>query len=150
LDNAIIQKINFEIEQIDENIDASQPLLDLCKTKEPDFIEKCGIAMILHSFYNGIENIILIIIKNTDYNLTNGLKWHKDLLNKAFEQTENRSKIFRDELKMSLNEYLRFRHFVRHAYGFQLKWEDMKAILSEMTNVWGKIKEDIKLFLENN
>ena len=51
---------------------------------------------------------------------------------------------------MSLNEYLRFRHFVRHAYGFQLKWEDMKAILSEMTNVWGKIKEDIKLFLENN
>ena len=150
MDNSIIQKITFEIEQIDENMDASQPLLDLCKTKEPDFVEKCGIAMILHSFYNGIENILLIIIKNTDSNLPNGLKWHKDLLYKAFEQTENRSKIFREELKMSLNEYLRFRHFVRHAYGFQFKWEDMKAILFDVKSVWEKVKEDIKLFLENN
>ena len=150
MDNSIIQKIAYEIEQIDENMNASQPLLDLCKIKEPDFVEKCGIAMILHSFYNGIENILLIIIKNTDSNLPNGLKWHKDLLHKAFEQTENRSKIFRDELKMSLNEYLRFRHFVRHAYGFQLKWEDMRVILSEMKSVWEKVKEDLKLFLENN
>jgi len=33
LDNAIIQKIQFEIEQIDELIDAASPLFDLCKNK---------------------------------------------------------------------------------------------------------------------
>ena len=150
MDNAITQKINFEIEQIDENISASKPLLDLCKIKEPDFVEKCGAAMILHSFYNGIENILLMITKNKDSNLPNGLKWHKELLGRAFEQTENRSKIFRDELQMPLNEYLRFRHFVRHAYGFQLKWEDMKPLFFDMLDAWGQIKEDLKLFLERN
>ena len=51
LDNSIIQKINFEIQQIDGNINSSKPLIDLCGIKEPDFVEKCGIAMILHSFY---------------------------------------------------------------------------------------------------
>ena len=150
MNNAIIQKITFEIGQIDDNINASSPLLELCKLREPDFIEKCGISMILHSFYNGIENIIVLIVKNKDLNLPNGIRWHKELLNKAFEKTENRTQIFRNELKIPLNEYMRFRHFVRHSYGSQLKWEDMKIILFELNMIWEKIKEDLKIFLENN
>jgi hypothetical protein len=55
LDSGIIQKITFEINQIDQLINESKPLFDLCKLKEPDFVERCGIALILQSFYNGIE-----------------------------------------------------------------------------------------------
>ena len=150
MDNAIIQKILFEIEQIDENIKLSSPLCDLCKNNDPDFVEKCGISMILHSFYNGIENIMSLIIKNMDSSFPSGIKWHKELLAKAFEKTENRTEIFRDELKIPLNEYLKFRHFVRHAYGFQLKWEDMKPILFNMNIMWEKAKIDINNFLKNN
>jgi hypothetical protein len=69
LDNAIIQKIQFEIEQIEELIKASSPVFQLCRIREPDFVEKCGIALILQSFYNGIEKIMLLIIKNKDMNL---------------------------------------------------------------------------------
>jgi hypothetical protein len=58
LDSAITQKILFEIEQIEELINETNLLSDLCKIREPDFVERCGIALILHSFYNGIENII--------------------------------------------------------------------------------------------
>jgi len=120
LDNAIIQKIQFEIEQIDELIDASNPVFDLCRIKEPDFIEKCGVALILQSFYNGIEKLILLIIKNKDIKLPTGIKWHKELFDKAFKKTKNRTHIFKEELYESLYEYLRFRHFVRHAYGFEM------------------------------
>ena len=150
MDNSIIQKISFEIDQINENINASSLMVDLCKIREPNFVEKCGISMILHSFYNGIENIMLLIIKNIDSNLPNGIKWHKELLDKAFVKTDNRAEIFRNELKMPLNEYLKFRHFVRHTYGIHLKWEDMKILLFDMNITWEKIKKDIKLFLDNN
>jgi hypothetical protein len=59
----------------------------------------------------------LLIIKNKDASLPNGIKWHKELFAKAFEKTENRSQIFKEEIKMPLNDYLQFRHFVRHSYG---------------------------------
>jgi hypothetical protein len=140
----------FEIEQIDELITDSSPVFDLCKIREPDFVEKCGIALILHSFYNGIENILSLIIKNKDSGLPNGIKWHKELFIKAFEKTENRSQIFREELKAGLNDYLQFRHFVRHSYSFQLKWEKMKNMFFGMNMVWKNIKMDLNIFIENN
>jgi len=150
LDNVTAQKVMFEIEQIDELINESSPLFDLCKIKEPDFVERCGIAMILQSFYNGIENILLLIIKDKDAVLPNGIKWHRELFAKAFEATENRSQIIREELKVPINEYLQFRHFVRHSYGFQLKWEKMKNMLFGMNIMWESIKEDINMFIKNN
>ncbi|GHU73590.1 hypothetical protein FACS189450_13660 [Spirochaetia bacterium] len=36
MDDAIREKIMFEISQIDEALDDAKPLLDLCKIKEPD------------------------------------------------------------------------------------------------------------------
>jgi hypothetical protein len=150
LDNAIIQKIQFEIEQIDELINSASPLFDLCKIREPDFVERCGIAMILQSFYNGIEKILLLIIKNKDMELPNGIRWHKELFDNAFKTTKNRTYIFREELCEKLNDYLQFRHFVRHTYGFKLKWEKMKTILFDMNILWEEIKEDINIFIKNN
>ena len=150
MDSAITQKILFEIEQIDELITDSSPVFHLCEIREPDFVEKCGIALILHSFYNGIENILLLIIKNKDVVLPNGIKWHKELFAKAFKKTENRSQIFREELKVGLNDYLQFRHFVRHSYSFQLKWEKMKNMFFDMNTIWKNIKMDINIFIENN
>ena len=150
MDNATTQKILFEIEQIDELIGSSSPLFNLCKIREPDFVEKCGIALILHSFYNGIENITSLIIKASDSVLPNGIKWHKELFAKAFEKTENRYQIFREELRVPLNDYLQFRHFVRHSYDFQLKWEKMKNMLFDMNMIWENTKEDINTFIKNN
>ena len=92
---------------------------------------------------------MLLIIKNRNDGLLNGTKWHKDLLSKAFEKSDKEINIFRDELKVSLNEYMQFRHFVRHTYGFQLKWEKMKKLLFDMNTIWEMIKEDIKIYIKN-
>jgi hypothetical protein len=150
LDNTIIQKIQFEIEQINKLIKESTPIFDLCKVREPDFVEKCGIAMILQSFYNGIEKIMLLIVKNKDSKLPNGIKWHKELFDCTFTKTEYRTKVFGNELGESLNDYLQFRHLTRHTYGFQLTWEKMEDLLFNMNMIWDKVKEDIKIFIENN
>jgi hypothetical protein len=55
-------------------------LRDLCKIRVPDIIEKSAMALLLQSFYNGIENILIIIVKYFDGKLPNSSKRHKELL----------------------------------------------------------------------
>jgi hypothetical protein len=69
-------------------------------------------------------------------------------LDRAFITAENEKPIFRNELQEPLNEYLKFRHFIRHAYGFQLEWERMEDLAKELNDIWIKIKEDITTFIE--
>ena len=47
-------------------------LLENSKTEEPTLIELTAIGSILHSFYNGIENIFKAIGKNIDAEIPNG------------------------------------------------------------------------------
>jgi len=150
LDNILKTKILFEISQIDKLINDCKPLLDLCNLKKPDFIEMSAAAMVLHSFYNGIENILILVFKHYDGKLPNSIKWHMELLDKAFESENNRNQIFSNDIKEKIDEYLKFRHFVRHSYGFQLEWERMEELFKGMKTFWNIIKENIIKFSENN
>jgi len=143
LDNELQSKINFEISQIDKLLNNCQPLIDICKVKTPDFIEISAAAMILHSFYNGIENIMIMIFKHNNEKLPNSYKWHTELLDNAFTENGNRKAIFDKELKETLDEYLKFRHFVRHVYGYKLKWPMMENLFYNIKANWEKIKENI-------
>jgi uncharacterized protein (UPF0332 family) len=150
LNNGLKTKVLFEISQIDKLLDASKPLFDLCKLKEPDFIEMSACAMVLHSFYNGIENILILIFKHYDEKLPHSIRWHMELLDKAFIPEKDRDQIFENELQKTLEEYLKFRHFVRHSYGFQLEWERMENLINEISIFWKNIKDNINNFLESS
>jgi hypothetical protein len=145
LDNKLKAKLSFEISQIDKLIGDSKPLLKLCEEKIPDYIEISAAALLLHSFYNGVENILTLIFKSYKEEVI-GEKWHTELLNKAFVPNAGRQQIFKNELRESLEEYLKFRHFIRHAYGFQLEWQVMEDLVKRIENVWNNVKEDINGF----
>lgn len=129
--DGIKAKITFEISQIEKLLDSGKPLFDLCKIKTPDFIEMSAAALLLHSFYNGLENILVLIFKHYNKSLPNGIKWHMELLEQAFTFKEVNKSIFRIELQEPLDKYLKFRHFIRHSYGFQLEWERMEDLIIE-------------------
>jgi hypothetical protein len=150
LDNGLKAKIIFEISQIDKLFNDSKPLFDLCKLKTPDFIELSAAALVLHSFYNGIENILVLIFKYYDEQLPKSNKWHMELLDKAFMSEKNRKQIFNNDIQETLEEYLKFRHFIRHAYGFQLDWERMEELIKGIENFWIIVKENINNFIGNN
>jgi hypothetical protein len=150
LDNTLKTKLQFEISQIEKLLNDSKALLDLYKIKAPDFIEMSAGAMTLHSFYNGIENILTLIFKFYDGQLPNSNKWHLEILEKAFVSDEKRKNIFSIDLQTKLEEYLKFRHFVRHSYGFQLEWERMEDLTNGISTLWEEIKKDINIFIENN
>ena len=63
MDNSTKEKIELEISRISDLVDKSSVLVSKCKITEPDFIELNAIGSILHSYYNGIENIFNMIYK---------------------------------------------------------------------------------------
>jgi hypothetical protein len=150
LDEKLRKKIDLEIENIERLFYESKPLFDLCKIKEPDFIEASAASLTLHSFYNGVENILLLIGKNIDDKIPHGNDWHTILFNNAFESTNKRTNIFGEEIKIGLKEYLTFRHFIRHAYGYAIDNAKLKPLIDNIEKTWTKVKEDIKLFCERN
>jgi hypothetical protein len=150
LDNKAKEKIEFEISRIQKLITDSKPLLDLCRLKEPDFIEITATAQILHSFYNGIENVVILLLKNIGVKIPNNITWHKTLFEIMFGNNSEKIEVIRQDLKGQMGKYLYFRHFIRHSYGSELNWNDMEILVKNLEEIWCKIKEDFESFLKSN
>jgi len=150
LDKTVKIKIEHEILRIDKSIASVKPLLDLCKIKEPDIIEITAAAQVLHSFYNGVESIIVLFFKYINEKLPNDLKWHKTLFEMSFGNNSKNITIISDDIKNELEKYLLFRHFIRHAYSSELDWNEMGPLIKEIENIWKSIKIDFEEFIKNN
>lgn len=59
----VISQVKFEIGQIDHLFESYADLLEQAQKKAPDLVEITAVASVLHSFYNGLENIFLSIAK---------------------------------------------------------------------------------------
>ena len=145
LPERVIEDIDFEISEIDNLFQLYQEeLLDM--TEVPNKVELIAIAGILHSFYNGVEKILLIIAKNIDNNIPFDLNWHKTLLVQISTGNNHREAVLSDRTKNELLKYLGFRHFFRHSYSFHLKWERMDDLITPLSKVWKNLKTEITSF----
>jgi hypothetical protein len=68
----------------------------------------------------------------------------------SFGQNTREFKIFNDEIKIMLNKYLNFRHFIRHSYSSELKWNDMEQLVNDIEEAWKQIKEGFINFINSN
>ena len=150
MDKFLREKIEHEVCRINKLFDNGKPLLDLCKIKKPDFVEVSAVGSFLQSFYNGIENIILLIFKNIGEDIPTDSHWHKQLLDKTFEANDKRTILFKIEYKEKLFEYLSFRHYFRHSYGYELDWKRLIPLTNEIEETWKLLEEDIISFIEKN
>lgn len=149
LPDEVIKKIQFEIAEINEEISAYHPLFKQCKIKEPDFIEMAALASSLHSFYNGIEKIFIIIAKSIDNQFPSGQKWHHELLNEMKTDTNNRENVISNETFNSLRKYLLFRHYYRHSYSWRLKWDEFSELIFDLEPLWENMKAELDIFLND-
>ncbi|MBO4319746.1 MAG: hypothetical protein J5857_04680 [Treponema sp.] len=147
MDEIIKKKIEFEISQLDEHLSKSSVLVKKCAVQEPDYVELCAAGSILQSFYNGIENILLVITKNIDGIIPKQGKWHSELLSSMFKPVEKRSAVFSESLYPILTEYMNFRHFFRHSYGYSMKWEKLSHLFINIDRNWGIIKKELIDFI---
>jgi len=150
LDRNLKIKIEHEISRIEKQITDAKPLLDLCKIKMPDFIEITATAQILHSFYNGVESVIILIFKSCGVALPNDIRWHKTLFEMTFGNNSKNIKIITDDIKNKMQDYLTYRHFIRHSYSSELNWKEMELLVKELEETWSVIKLNFEMFINNN
>jgi hypothetical protein len=143
----VIEKIEFELEEINSLFELYKDELLALKQK-PNLMEVTAFAGVLHSFYNGVEKIFLVIAKNIDKEMPDDSKWHKALLLQMTTDNESRCAVLSQEMKDRLLDYLAFRHFFRHTYSFRLDWEEMEDLIKSINDVWRKFKSEIVGFLK--
>lgn len=128
-----------------ENIDkVMMELLSVVKVKGDGFsiIELAAIGTFIHNFYNGVENILKRVLLYKQIEVKDTPTWHKDLLKTSFENG-----IICADLYHHMSNYLSFRHFFVHAYGFSLNWEDMKPLVEGIDEALKRFKQEIYNFL---
>jgi hypothetical protein len=105
-------------------------------------LEIAGLAVFVHNFYNGIENILKQILKSKDVILGNSESWHKELLESSFSKG-----VISRELADRLYKYLAFRHFFIHSYGFKLDDARLLQLANDIPQVWSDFLSSIETYL---
>ena len=102
----------------------------------------------LHSFYNGIENIFKRTTLELGDPMPDDKSWHKNLLDGMTEATGNRKPVLSRELGRRLKEYMEFRHVFRHAYNFDLRWDRMKTLVLGCEETLQLVEGELDRFFE--
>lgn len=144
-----VSQIRFEIEQIDRLLESYAGLLKRDEGEIPDLVEITAIASVLHSFYNGVENIFLIIAKNIDQKVPGSSQWHRDVLTQMMKRTSRRSQVLTTETVNLLTDYLGFRHFYRHSYSFFLEWDELEKLVVALAKTWNRLRNELFEFLQS-
>jgi hypothetical protein len=145
----IKQDILDSVDDIGELLNSYQLLFARVSQSEPDNIELAALATVLHSFYNGVEGVFLLVSKKIDNGIPNDQTWHQSLLNQMITETYERAYLIHPNTADMLAPYLKFRHFFRHAYAFMLDWRHMKPLVDNLDIVWNTVKQDIDVFCKS-
>ncbi|HLP47663.1 MAG TPA: hypothetical protein VK186_09895 [Candidatus Deferrimicrobium sp.] len=129
------QKVGAEIQNV------TIALSNLKEAKERNsksVIELAAEATFIHNIYNGIENILTQILKAYSIKIPKTENWHKDLLDAASHKG-----IISTEISDELYDYLAFRHFFVHAYGFMLNETKMAPLVTNASDIWSRFLAEI-------
>ncbi len=134
------QQILAEKQNVEEALDNLNIALD--RTNKST-IELAAIGTFLHNIYNGIENILKQITHLKGIEIPKSESWHKDLINLSVSKG-----IISEELSDQLYEYLTFRHFFIHSYGFMLEEKHLEGLATNIHDIWVQFVTEISSSLK--
>lgn len=118
-------------------------------SSEPTYRDKAAFGALLHSFYNGIENILKRIAEEVDGSVPVGEGWHRALLKRMERSVDGvRPALLDSDTVRLLRPYLGFRHFFRHSYTFEIDWLKLKPLVESIEVTLEKFKSDLSKFLD--
>jgi uncharacterized protein YutE (UPF0331/DUF86 family) len=140
-----MDKLHRQVLAEKENVQiAMNNLQSALERKEKTVIELAAIATFLHNIYNGIENILKQVLIAQNINIPDSPSWHKELLN-----TSSSRGIISKSLSDKLYEYMTFRHFFIHAYGFMMDENKLEILTDDVQKVWSQFDIEIQAFLKS-
>ena len=108
-----------------------------------------ALASYLHQFYTGCERILERIAVMIDGARPGGAFSHANLLAQmAQERPGIRPAILNETLWLGLQDYLAFRHFFRHAYGYTLDWAKLRPLVIGVSATQSNLQSQLRAFFE--
>jgi len=138
-------EIGLELSQLRSLLDTFSPLLLKVAITPPDAIEIAALAGMLHSFYNGVENILKRIAVHSGETLPASTSWHSELLESMAAPGSSRPAVITRDLLERLRSYLGFRHMYRHSYTFQLRWSKMQTLVAGVGETLKELETSVKV-----
>ena len=108
-----------------------------------------AVALNLHDFYTGLERVLRYIAAEVDGHVPAGAEWHQELLRQmAIPLPRIRPAVFSEGTIKRLDEYLRFRHVVRHVYAFEFDPQRIKPLAEALTGDFAQVKGELAVFID--
>jgi hypothetical protein len=144
------EELSIDIESMDIVVRELLSLIKDITGREPTIREKTAAAGFLAQFYNGLENILKRISRFYDVPLPVGDTWHIELFRRFCSPPSLPLPLLFDEtLASTIAPFRKFRHVVYHGYGFQIDWDRMKEGISQIEDVFIRIKSRVSDFLKS-
>ena len=144
---ALKELIEDELAALDRVVQAMQEGLLPLEEVPSQFVLN-ALASYLHQFYTGCERMLERIAVTVDNGLPGGAFSHANLLAQmARELPGIRPAVLNEALWLRLQDYLAFRHFFRHAYGYTLEWAKLRPLVTGMAATLTELQSQLTAFL---
>lgn len=108
-----------------------------------------ALALNLHDFYTGVEHIFKDIARTVEKHIPSSEKWHRELLQQmALEISSIRPPVIQKKTSLCLDEYLHFRHVVRHEYTFNLRTDRVEKLGRDLRDCFTAVNQDLQDFIQ--
>lgn len=145
---ALAGRIRASLEDVKTTVNRTVALAEKARRSgDDDYWD--GVALNLHGFYSGVEQIFEDIARTIDGGLPSGSEWHTSLLRQmTVEMGKLRPAVIRIETRQSLDKYRGFRHIVRNIYAFNLRPARLKDLALDAQNCFSTLTIDLLAFAD--
>jgi predicted nucleotidyltransferase len=113
----------------------------------PDEFAVRALASYVDDFYKGCERLCERVAVALDGGLPRGERWHQALLGQVGDPGgKGRPPLFSGSLLLDLDEFRRFRHRVRHIYGYELEAARVLTLARGVKSVLERVKAAVATF----
>ena len=113
---------------------------------EPDLLLDSA-ALNLHDFYTGLERIFAQIAANFDQSVPTGPDSHRELLRQMTVAIPRlRGQVLSAGVAAEVDEFLRFRHVVRHVYAFELEPDRVERVADRLRPTFRNVRAELSAF----
>jgi len=120
--------------------------LESIGTVDADPLRVDAAALRLQSLYTGIERCLVQIARVLNGGTPDGPEWHRRLLERMGQATDQRPAVFCAATIAELQALLRFRHLVRHLYAYELRPQPVEELRNGMIRLWPEVLGELQRF----
>jgi uncharacterized protein YutE (UPF0331/DUF86 family) len=123
----LVRALRHEFVGIEKEAGLASRLNTIRRQTELDDVQIRAAATAIHSVYTGIERCLVLLCKHNGVAIPASAQWHRSLLSVTQE-----AGLISESLHSTMKEFVAFRHFFRHAYGYMLDVELLAPLLDDL------------------